>query len=57
MLIATSKSFFTIGGFLMFKIKRFRKSVMKYDKIFSNKPEIIKLTAQYQAFAGYCAVL
>ena len=47
MLIVTSKSFFTIGGFLMFKIERFRKSVMKYNEIFSNKPEIIKENTNY----------
>lgn len=31
----------------MFKIKRFRKNVMKYNKIFLNKPEIVKENTNY----------
>lgn len=31
----------------MFKIKRFRKSVMKYNEIFSKKPEIVKENTNY----------
>ena len=44
MLIVTSKSFFQriIGGFLMFRIKRFRKVIMKYYEICLEKPEMIK---------------
>ena len=34
----------------MFKIKRFRQIVMKYDNIYSNRPEIIKQDTDYYIF-------
>ena len=34
----------------MFKIKRFRKIVMKYKNMFSNSPEIIKQDTDYYIF-------
>ena len=34
----------------MFKVKRFRKIVMKYKNMFSNSPEIIKQDTDYYIF-------